>query len=246
MVSLPITISQGATILVNVGDKVTQGQELAKVSPSVEHAINVAELLKVSHKKAPSLLQVQPGDKVEAGQVIAVRKNGFGLTSARLRSNVAGTALRFEPETGILVIGNPTSQKEYALLCPIAGVVQVCHNDQIVIQTNENIVQGTGGIGATARGQLIAATSADLNGSIIDKIILAHDFDREALIKAIGIGAAGIISNKIDSADMSYLQQKNLVVPIILISDDTVKTLTKQVNKEVFLEGSTYIILLLA
>ena len=246
MVSLPITIPSGATILVNVSDKVKHGQVLAKISPSEEHIINVAEMLRISAKKAASLLQVQPGDKVEVGELIAVRKNSFGLTAARLKSNVNGTVLRFDPETGILAVGNPSQQQEYELLCPIAGVVEVCHNDQIVIQTDENIVQGIGGVGKTARGQLVALSNTELTGSIIDKIIFAHEFDRDALIKAIGIGAAGIIAMKIDPVDMTYLQQKNLVVPIILVSEDKQKVLLKQVNKEVFLEGTTNIILLLA
>lgn len=246
MVSLPITIPDDATVLVNVGDTVTSGQVLAKILPSEEHTIPVSELLRVSVKKASSLLQVQPGDSVDKGQIIAVRKNGLGLTAVRLKSNIRGTVLGFEHETGVLTIGNPTHQIAKEIVSPIAGVVEVCNNNQIVIQTNENIVQGIEGIGTTARGQLIVLSSLELNGSIIDKIILAHEFDRDNLVKAIGIGAAGIIATKIDPTDMTYLQQKKLIVPIILISEDMVKPLLKQANKEVFLDGTSSIILLLA
>ncbi len=257
MVSLPITIPKGATVLINVGDKVKHGQVLAKIPSAPEHTIHVAQLLRIPAKKAPKLLHIQPGDEVHAGDVIALRKNVLGLTLARLKSNVEGTVLRFEEESGTLFIGNPR-EKEYELVSPLAGTIEVCHNDQIVIQTNENIIQGIGGMGGTVRGELVILPDVNdanvaqqqlvsqLNGSIIDKVILGRQFGRDALIKAIGIGAAGIIATEVDPDDMNYLQQKSLIVPIVLVNQDALKPLVKQAHKEVFLEGMTYTILLLA
>lgn len=256
MISLPITIPNGATVLVNVGDRVTHGQVLAKTPNDEEHVINIAKLLRIPVKKVPSLLQIHQGDEISVGDILALRKNIFGVTISRLKSNVNGTVLRFEEGNGLLVIGNP-HQREIELVSPLAGVIQVCHNDQIVIQTNENIVQGIGGIGETARGKLlilpdVSDKSIDqqqlllqLNGSIIDKIIFSRYLSKDALIKAIGIGVTGIIVTEIDPNDMNYLQQKSLIVPIVHVGQEVVKTLLKQADKEVFLEGLTFTILLL-
>lgn len=254
MVSLPITIPDGAQLLVKEGDQVKPGQILAQVPQGEEHIINVSQLLRISPEKVDAALQVDLGDHVTAGEVIAIRKNSFGLTGARLKANITGTVTRFDADTGSIVMGNPkTAQKD--VVSPIAGVIQLCHNDQIVIETKEHVVQGANGIGSTARGQLYLLTGAELDDQqkllqavtsvVIDKVILARSLTREVLVKLIGVGASGIIATEIDTEDLQYLQQKSLVIPIIIVSEESLPILVKQLKKEVFLDGTASTILLL-
>ncbi|HUD44794.1 MAG TPA: hypothetical protein VMR41_04585 [Patescibacteria group bacterium] len=259
MVSLPISVPQNANLLVKVGDHVVPGQKLAEVVQEEEPIINIPELLKVPLKKVPSILQFQPGDRVEIGDILAIRKNAFGMVAAKLKSNVSGTILRFDPDSGMIAIGNPRKIDESSvLLSPLAGVIQLCDNNQIVIETDEHVISGIGGIGTKIQGKIYLLPNIkqeqmeqqqlllELNSSIADRIVLGRQLNLEVLVKIIGIGAAGVIATHIDPTDLTYLQQKKLAIPLIVVHEDQLPVLVKQSEKEVFLDGATYTILLLA
>lgn len=258
MISLPISVLPGATVLVQVGDKVTVGQTLAQKEGSKEHQVNVAELLHISPQKVADTLSKQPGDAVMKGDTLAVKRNALGITTAKLHSNIDGIIKSIDEETGILSITDQDPADPYVLICPIAGVVQVCNNNQIVIQTDQNVVQGFTGAGKSVKAKLhilpIVAQKGesnqqvlfDLNNSIVDRVIVGTVFNRDALVKAIGIGCVGIIATSLAEEDIRYLNEKNMLIPIIGVTADRLAKLTAHHDREVFLEGETGTILLLA
>ncbi len=255
MVSLPISLPKEATIFVKEGDAVKKGQLIAKVEASAEHVIHLAQVLHVSPHKVEDLLLREPGDSLEKGDVIAARKKSFGFSKIKLLSNISGMITRFDRETGDLTVGGEIGD-EKEIICPIDGVVQMCNNDQIVIDTNEIVVQGIGGFGKSVQGKIYVlpsvVTPADsqqlmiqLNSSITNKVIMARSLHRDALIKAIGLESLGIIATTILPEDIEYLIQRNMLIPIVLVGEDQVEKLSKKSGKNVYLVGSTNTILFL-
>ncbi len=255
MVSLPIPLPKDATVFVKQGEAVNKGQLLAKQEASDEHVIHVAQVLHVAPHKVEGLLLRRPGDSLEKGDVIATKKKSMGFSKVKLLSNISGMITRLDSETGDLTVGGEIGETK-EIISPIDGVVQMCNNEQIVIDTNESIVQGISGFGKNAQGPIYVLpsvlTPADsqqlmiqLNSSITNKVVLARSLHRDALIKAIGLESLGIIATTILPEDIEYLIQRNMLVPIVLIEEDQLVKLSKKSGKNAYLEGSTSTILFL-
>lgn len=255
MVSLPLSLPKDAAIFVQEGEPVKKGQLLAKQEVSAEHVIHLAQVLHISPHKVGDLLLREPGDSLEKGDVIATRKKSMGFSKVKLLSNISGMITRFDAETGDLTVGGEIGE-EKEIICPIDGVVQICNNEQIVIGTNESVVQGVGGFGKSIQGKIYVLPSVispsdaqqlmiQLNSSITNNIILARSLHRDALIKAVGLESLGIIANTILPEDIEYLIQRNMLIPIILIDEGQLVKLSKKSGKNVYLDGSTSTILFL-
>lgn len=256
MTSLPIIIPDEYEIVVKKDDKVQIGQVLAQKKKAPEEVIiPIADLLGVSPKKVGGLLKKAPGDFVDKGDVLAVRDGLFG--DKVVTSNVRGTLSKYERNDGTIVIRfqDVQIQKEAEeILCPLDGVVSLCHNGKIVLETQKNVYIGETGTGQTARGVLKFSearskdpiTAEKIHAEFIETILFGPAFTTEAYAKASAIGIGGILTLELDESDISYINEKRLSLPVIKISEDIGKTISKWKNKEVFIDGESKSILLLS
>lgn len=255
MVLLPISITSDYSVLVKKDDVVKSGQVLAKRTTLSTDRISLTEAFKVTSHKVGKYLKVSPGDRIEKETVIAVKKSLFRET--KVVSEIEGTVVSFEGDTGDLLI-QPTSgaisEKIDSLTSPIDGIITVCNNEQIVIQTDKDVLLAKEGSGEHAEGELYGITSRDENPSsllfaldtkIIGKIIALPAVDRDILLKAIGMGTEGVITTYADHSDIEYLSKRKIKTPVLIVDGETWKKLGKWAGKKVYIDGEGKTILLL-
>ena len=90
MTTLPIILSPGYIPLVKKGDSVKAGQLIAQKISYKEFVINIVKELSVSSDKARKFLCKNPGEKVEIGDVLAIKKGFLGLNEEKIISKVCG------------------------------------------------------------------------------------------------------------------------------------------------------------
>lgn len=256
MTKLPIHIPEDFEIVVTKGDTVSVGQPLAKKkSAPSELIIHLSKRLNVSPKSIGKHLRKNLGDEVQVGEVIAHRDGIFGDTVAI--SNLSGTLASIHPEDGTVSVKlhelAVESQGTDEILCPLDGIVLICHNDQIVLETDKNVFLGEKGTGGTFRGLLkvidapeeSAVTSEQITVETIDTVIFGPAFDHEAIAKASAIGVGGILTLSLTDDMVSYMMDKRLHLPVIQVSKDTGKAIAKWKRKEIFIDGASGAIILL-
>ena len=213
---------------VSIGDKVIAGQVIAeKNTKRSDEKGDLGKLLGVSPQKVSKYLTRRPGDRVEEGTVIAVKKGSLGLGTKKIESPIAGTVFKFDGETGFIYIrGRREDAETENLFSPVDGTIELCDNKKIVIKTDKEAiladkVSGRGIVQAeiTLLGK-DEIDPAGINGKIRGKIILGKVFQREAISKALGIGALGIISQNISDEEFEDLAKKNIDTPIFIINEE--------------------------
>lgn len=262
MTSLPVLIPVGFEIVVKKGDVVAVNDVLARkttssdtsssrTSPS-EISLDLAEELGVNPSKVRSMLRVAPGDGLHKGDVIAERSRTLGLKADKLISELEGTIVRFERSNGILVIaveGIVSSEKQAevldeTVLSPLAGTISVCHNDSLVIDSKDDGLIGSKGIGGIGQGEIAilekkdgSLLGADITAECSGKVLLVQDISREALAKANAVDVAGIIALHVADEDLEYMVIKRLSVPVIEVSEPIMKKIKKDKSISVTLHG---------
>lgn len=258
MTELPILLSPGFTPLVTVGDTLTAKQPIAERKATGNTVvINIAEELTLPAEKAGKTMRKNPGDTIEPGDVIAVRSGFLGMGEQRVVSSVSGTILTYERRTADVTIrigdeAEKTGEAE-TLLSPIDGKVAACDNEKIVIETSSNAIAPISGTGASVQAPVLHLKhEADsplplhlLSPDTIGKIVVAHSLDRDGLVKAIGIEVAGVIVTQLDSKDEDYLNEKDIEMPVLQVSEDDYKKIVKWSGKPAYLEGKKKSIVLL-
>jgi hypothetical protein len=272
MTSLPIHIPQGYILLVKKGDKVEAGQVVARQDEAAlattsepapetpdedtEEIIDLTGIYQEPADKVRNYLQKSPGDTVAPGDVLAEKKGMLGISRDAVVAQVQGTVLRYEREHGRLVIrlleprSKPTSTPDTSvpreIISPLAGVVGVCHNDQIVIESESKALVGTRGVGGQAQGVLLdllndqhePVESTGIGKETHDKILLVQGMTRDALAKASVIGVAGVIGVGIVQEDLDYLVHRRIDLPVIDVGEEVAKKLKKLQGKQIAIDGS--------
>lgn len=251
MISLPIILSDDYTLLIKKGEKVTKGQKLAEKNSRKEEIINISGQLAIPVKKAAKLLKKNPGDNIEKGDILAVKSGTFGMSELKIISAVNGTVVRYERDTGDLVIESSYNDLTGNIISPVDGTITLCDNRQIVIDTDKNVVACIKGTGEKSEGEIVIRKETgdelifSLNSDVIDKIILGKEFNREALMKGIAIGALGIIGTDIIDEDLEYLNEKKNKVPVVVVEDNIHKKLSQTHGNKIFLDGVAKAIILI-
>jgi biotin carboxyl carrier protein len=242
---LPIQIPKGFSVIVREGDVVAQGQVVARRSERfLERRIPLSTLLNVSPKKAAKLLRKNPGDSLREGELLAAKPSFISVTE--VVSQVSGTMLRFEHESGDLVFElQVTDQTVMDVSSPFAGTVREVAQDHIGLDTkNGGGVVATKGLGGNAEGMLLLLDPgpsgvADGQAIVVDmigNIVLGPSFSREALVKASGVGVAGIVAAHIADDDVAFLAEKRMLLPILIVGEESFRSLAKLVGKKVYLD----------
>lgn len=256
MTSLPIQIPDDYELLVTKGDNVKIGMVLAKQkqTPS-ELIIHLSKRLKISPKSIEKYLRKYPGDQILKGETLAHKDGLFGDTV--VVSNLTGTISNVDTHEGTVTIKLHFVEPEdddSEILCPLDGSVLLCHNDEIVLQTDKNVYLGEKGTGSSARGLLKIIDSKDqkpitseaITVEAIDAILFGPSFEQEAIAKASAIGVGGILTLSLSDTEIAYINEKRLSLPVIEVSPDTGKGIAKWKRKEMYIDGKTGAILLLS
>ncbi len=256
MPTLPFSLPDGYSPLVKEGDIVTAGHILAQFQGSVEEFVNIPEQLGVPLKNAGKYINKNPGETIEAGDVLAIKKNLFGKTKAAVISEVGGTILRYERDTGNLIVQTDQIADVTDLISPVDGTVQLCNNKEIVIHTDKavagtRVASGTKGEGEiyVLKESFIENSSGNvifyLDHNAVGKIILGNTFTRDVLIKGVGIGAAGFLGQSILDQDIEYLREKKITMPVMEVSAEALATLLEMHGQKVILDAQTKTVIFL-
>ncbi len=250
MTSLPISLPDGFIPSIQEGDQVAVGQVIAVKKINEEEIINIPQALSISRSAIGKVLKKNPGDRVIEGDIIALKKNLFGTKSIILRSRVSGTVLRYERDTGNLVIkpDSSASAEVENIISPVEGKAILCNNNEIVINTDKNTVIGNKSVGGEGEGELFRLEANDayhLDARTIGKIVIGGSFTREMLLKGIGIGVIGIVGTEIKDQDIAHIIEKNFQTPIIEIIEQDMVKLTEWTGKKVFLDAQSKSIIFL-
>jgi hypothetical protein len=201
-------------VLVRAGQTVTADQVVARAEmPGNLQTVRASQLLRIEPQElAPALLK-QPGEAVQAGEVIAETKGLLGLFRSQLRSPASGTIEEVSAVSGHVRI----REKPRVVDVPayIAGMVaEVIEGEGAVIEARGGVVQGIFGVGGERWGVLrVVADKPDqaLRAEALGKcegcvIVGGAGADGRAVRAAAEAGAAGLVVGAVtDEALREYL-----------------------------------------
>lgn len=224
------------------GDPVAFGQLLTGDDSSTHIVISLGKLLGISPKDTGAVLRKYEGERVERGEVVAVRKGFFG--SKAIKAPIAGRLSRVDTGKGEVTL-SPIETDETTVVSPVAGRVAKITGEEIAIAFDGTILFAKQGIGSMRKGLLSLMGRADeevLLSAISDKlsnnIVLSGYMQRQVLEKAYGIGVASIIVTELDEGDLSYFEHQGSRMPSLLVVATVDYELLKQYEgKEVVTEG---------
>jgi hypothetical protein len=181
------------------------------------------------------------------------------MEKSAIISKVAGIVTRYERDSGNLVIRTSYQSLTENLASPVAGVVELCDNDKIVVNTDKHVVIGKNAVGTTGEGEVFILEASFpkedipedsnlmylLDSRAIGKIVVGGSLARDVLMKAIGLGVVGLIGTKIANEDLEYIAGRNLTIPIIEMGENTITDLVQWNGKRIFMDAQTKSIIFL-
>jgi len=185
--------------------------------PGDVHAVNVAVRLGLPRGRIRDVLSVDVGDRIAAGQVIAVHRSLFGLLSAHVVSPVAGVVELVSPVTGQVVVrAAPT---EIELKAYVSGrVIDVRPGDGVEIEAEVALLHGALGLGGEALGALavVRTDGGPLCGGDLGEAhrgAVVATFGRislEAMHRAREVGVSALVGGSARGADLVALAGREL------------------------------------
>jgi hypothetical protein len=248
MTLLPVLLPEGYNLKVSVGDNVTAGQVLAEGQGQVhEEIIHLAHELQLIPQKAIKALKKNLGDSVAAGDVLAAKKSL--LSSKQIISEFSGTIAKIDAESGDLTIRVSGGEQNLKTInSPVAGIVNSCNNQKVVLKTDKEAILALDGVGGEAEGPIEYLEDCDetkLNASIKGKILLTKTIDKLYVFKTIGLEAAGIITEELEGIDFVDLEEKHVRMPVLEVSKEDFGKLVKEKDKNIYLFGKNKSIIIL-
>jgi hypothetical protein len=254
MTQLPVLIPVGFTTTITAGTVVKVGDTLAEYKSIGEEAINLAEKLQVSPAKVAKMLLKNPGEKVHVGEILAA-KSGF-FASVQIKSKVSGTILRYERDSGKLIIapklGDLTATVGDKITAPVEGTVIEIGPAFVTVKTDKNVLSAVRGCGKAVSAELYFLEGKReedllyrLDSEAIGRIVLTVKTTRELLMKALGIGVAGVIVAEIWDPDLQYYKDKEKDIPLVMLEKDVFERVKGHKEKKVFVNGSEKVVVLL-
>ncbi len=194
-------------ILVNPGEAVTALTPVARAETAGGHrVIEVSRQLGLSPSAASALIQVEVGDYVEAGQVVAAHKGRLSLLEQTVYAPAAGHVAAI----GVGWVLLETEPLVTEIEAFINGVVtRVVGHQSVIIEADGAIVEATCGFGGEAHGRLQRVVNAPyealsleaLKESASETILLAgRTIDEKTLRKADEWQVRGIIVGSIPAS----------------------------------------------
>lgn len=255
MTALPIALPEGFTPLLKKGDEVSFSQIIAQKAALLDEVVNVMEAFNISRPQAQKAVKRIPGERIKPGDILAVKKNFFGQVKGTIISEISGIILRYERDTGNLVVRTDIDPGSLEIISPVAGIVSLCNNKEIVIETKNALVTQGVALGTKGEGSLfVLQESFGENGSAnalfylddraAGNIVLVHTITRELLIKGDSIGAAGFLAVVISNEDITYVQEKGIALPVLEVAEELVEKLHPWQNKRILVDSKNKSIIL--
>lgn len=245
---LPIIFPKDSTVKVKVGDKVSSGQILAQTKGKTEEdIIHLVKDFGIPLNSFALTLKKNLGDSVNEGDIVAVKKGILGISSTKVISKFTGTVVKIDEATGDVYLRNVGNAAPEPVISPVDGTVEICNNDKIVIKTDKKTFVAKDGLGKDGSGQILAMEYMDANklSQIGGKIVAIRVADKVSLFKLIGLDASGIITTQFEDTDFVDLSEKNLLVPVLSVSDEDFKALEKLEEKKAYLNAENKSIVIL-
>jgi pyruvate/2-oxoglutarate dehydrogenase complex dihydrolipoamide acyltransferase (E2) component len=248
MTLLPVLLPEGFSLKVSAGDRVTAGQVLAEGQGQVhEEIIHLAHELKLVPQKALNSLKKNLGDSVAVGEVLAAKKTL--LSTREIVSKFSGTIVKIDEESGDLILRvSGVGQNLKTITSPVAGTVDSCNNQKVVLKTDKEAILALDGVGQEAEGEieyLADSDEAKLDAGIKGKILLTKAIDKLYVFKTIGLEAAGIITQGLEGIDFVDLEEKQVKMPVLQVNEEDFKKLAGEKDKKIYLFGKNKSIIIL-
>ncbi|MFB3881119.1 MAG: hypothetical protein ACE149_07640 [Armatimonadota bacterium] len=201
-------------VLVAAGQTVAAETVVARAEmPGILHTVRAAQSLHIEPQELAPALVKQPGEQVQAGDLIAETKGLLGLFRSQLRSPVSGTMEEVSAVSGHVRIRERPRVVE--LPAYIAGTVaEVIEGEGAVIEARGALVQGIFGVGGERWGRLrLVAKSPDetLSAEALGEcagcvLVGGAGADGRAIGAAAEAGATGLVVGAVsDGALREYL-----------------------------------------
>ncbi len=191
-----VPIPRGASVRVAVGSSVKPDQLLAmRRAPARPIVVDLARSLRRSPAAAGDLLEVRPGEQIEAGDVLARTADGRTVSSP-----VAGLLIAYSRSDGTALIA-PLGDEE-PVIGHVSGRVRAVEEGAIEVEVRGAMLLGVGGTGEAVHGELVVAVhepGEELRAGAIDvgatgKIVVGGSrASAETLTRARAMGVAGIV-----------------------------------------------------
>lgn len=197
-VKLPVPLN--ATIVVDIGDKVTQNSHYAVLtSKNSEKIIHLARLLKIPPQDIQKYLVVRVGEEIHEGEIIAQRKSF--LKTFFIRSPLDGKIKEIDFKKGIAVIDSSKEDEESGKIkTQVAGKIVKINSNDLELELEGIVLEVLDGGGTDVIGEVInfdkSVDTLDLSSETMDKIVLCTDITESALMKAEMIKVKGLILNR--------------------------------------------------
>lgn len=210
-------------VLVGNGEVVQAQQVVAETyMPGDVIPVNMANLLSIPPADVPECCIVKEGDQVEVGDVLARTRGIFGLFKNECKCNEAGTVETISEITGQMILRGPPLPVNVLAFVP-GTVVEVIKNQGVVIESEVTFIQGIFGIGGETFGSIRVASGSpdeplsteqitpEMKGCVV---IGGGRMTSEAIVKALSVGASGMVSGGIDDQDLKEFLGYDLGVAI--------------------------------
>lgn len=201
-------------VFVNVGDNVDFRTKVAEmIVPGNPRVIMAALKLAIQKEDLRDYMKKKEGDKVEEGEPIAGYNAFFGLMKNWIFSPIDGYVETISNISGQIILReDPISVKVDSYVR--GKVVEVLEGEGATIETNGAFVQGILGVGGETHGVIkvvVDGPNTHLTEDLITpdcegKILIGGSLvTKEAFVKAIEVGVAGIVTGGIRDTDLREL-----------------------------------------
>ncbi|MBI3984556.1 MAG: hypothetical protein HY344_01245 [Candidatus Levybacteria bacterium] len=244
MTLLPISLTKDFIPIVKIGQKVSNGQTIARKKDQGQENIIHLKDFSITPKDLESSLKKHLGDAVMKGETVAIKKKLFG--GKKILSEVDGTISKIDDQTCDVYIQTAKSAKEETIISPVEGTVDFCNNGRIVLKTTKTVVAAKDAFGWDATGELVfIKPPVKLSEDIEGKIIAVDKADKLLLYKAIGLSAIGIITSDLEEVDFIDFEERKINAAIMLLERQEFEKLEKINGKKILcdVEGKAIIIL---
>lgn len=172
--------------------------------PGPMHVVDVARALGIPRERVSGLIEASPGERVNAGQVLARRG---GLRQKAVQSPVEGTVVHVDPAGYVLIRGLPQSHSLRALIQGEVGAIT--SGERVLIRGRGALVEGCWGNGASDHGllRMIVRSRDEIpDGTLIDVamqgtvLVVGAAMDAAMLAGARRFGVRGLIAGGLDHA----------------------------------------------
>ncbi len=211
-------------VLVKAGDVVDHDSVIARAMlPGLLQTVRLSEKLGVEAKEGPGMSRFQPGDEVNAGDLIAETKGLFGkYFKQQVLSEYTGVVDSLSEVTGNILIREPSIPVDMSAY--IKGTVKsVMEGEGAIIETRGAMVQGIFGIGGERNGKIRVAVSGpdqvleasnilDTDAGMI--LVGGAGVSYDALVRANEVGVFGLVVGAVRDVDLTQLLGYDIGVAI--------------------------------